>query len=67
MRYTKRIVALLLCFAVLPEKSKREFLMKMNEFLMMSPLQRRRAMQEWQQTADVPPPLDRGVGALKSH
>ncbi len=66
MRYTKRILALLLCFAVLPEKSKREFLLKMNEFMMMSPLQRRRAMQEWQQTTDTKS-LDRSVGVLKSH
>ncbi|WDD95061.1 hypothetical protein Bsp3421_005218 [Burkholderia sp. FERM BP-3421] len=66
MRYTKRILALLLCFAVLPEKSKREFLLKMNEFMVMSPLQRRRAMQEWQQTTDTQS-LDRSVGALKSH
>jgi hypothetical protein len=34
--------------------------------MVMSPLQRRRAMQEWQQTTDTQS-LDRSVGALKSH
>ncbi|WP_407655467.1 hypothetical protein [Burkholderia alba] len=66
MRYTKKILALLLDFAVLPEKSKREFLLKMNEFLMMSPVQRRRAMQEWEGVTDAKP-LESRVGALKSH
>jgi hypothetical protein len=66
MRYTKRILILLVGFALLPEKSKREFLLKMNEFLMMSPLQRRRAMQEWQQTTDRKA-LDPRVRVLETH
>jgi hypothetical protein len=47
-----KVFALLLGFATLPEKSRREFLVKMNEFLIMSPLQRRRAIGEWKQVAD---------------
>ncbi|AXF25293.1 hypothetical protein CUJ89_30845 [Burkholderia pyrrocinia] len=52
MRYTGKVFALLLGFATLPEKSRKEFLVKMNEFLMMSPTQRRRALSEWQQLAE---------------
>ncbi|WP_446901026.1 hypothetical protein [Burkholderia sp. YIM B11467] len=34
-------------FATLSEKSRREFLTMMNEYLLMSPAQRRRAINEW--------------------
>ncbi|ESS38235.1 hypothetical protein P355_5376 [Burkholderia cenocepacia KC-01] len=43
---------LLLGFAILPERSKKDFLTKMNEFLIMSPSQKRRAINEWQQAMD---------------
>lgn len=52
MRHMGKVVVLLLGFATLPEKSKREFLVKMNEFLIMSPIQKRRAISEWKQVAD---------------
>ncbi|PAJ78175.1 hypothetical protein [Burkholderia ubonensis] len=50
MRHAGKIFALLLEFAALPEKSRREFLTVMNEFLLMSPVQRRRALTEWRNT-----------------
>ncbi|WP_419188700.1 hypothetical protein [Burkholderia cepacia] len=34
-------------FSTLSEKSRREFLTMMNEYLLMSPAQRRRAINEW--------------------
>ncbi|MCA8490383.1 hypothetical protein OHZ10_20030 [Burkholderia arboris] len=43
---------MLLEFAALPEKSRREFLTSMNEFLLMSPAQKRRAISEWKSRAD---------------
>ncbi|KWN08604.1 hypothetical protein WM21_29050 [Burkholderia ubonensis] len=52
MRYMTRVFGLLLGFATLPEKSRKDFLTKMNEFLIMSPSQKRRAIIEWQQAAD---------------
>ncbi|WP_323122390.1 hypothetical protein [Burkholderia alba] len=50
MRYTDQVSALLLDFAMLPERARRDFLSRVNEFLIMSPLQKRRVMQEWEQT-----------------
>lgn len=47
-----KVFTLLLGFATLPEKSRREFILKMNEFLIMSPLQKRRVIGEWKQVAD---------------
>ncbi|AOJ64955.1 hypothetical protein WL40_32550 [Burkholderia ubonensis] len=47
MRHVGKVFALLLDFATLSEKSRREFLTMMNEFLVMSPLQKRRAINEW--------------------
>ncbi|KVC69246.1 hypothetical protein WJ47_06225 [Burkholderia ubonensis] len=47
MRHAGKVFALLLDFATLSEKSRREFLTMMNEFLVMSPLQKRRAINEW--------------------
>ncbi|QND98133.1 hypothetical protein SY91_05590 [Burkholderia cenocepacia] len=47
-----RVFRLLLGFAILPERSKKDFLTKMNEFLIMSPSQKRRAINEWQQAMD---------------
>lgn len=47
-----KVFALLLGFATLPEKSKKEFLVKMNEFLIMSPTQKRRAISEWQRMVE---------------
>ncbi|WP_244134880.1 hypothetical protein [Burkholderia sp. BCC0322] len=52
MRHVGKIFALLLDFAALSEKSRREFLTMMNEFLLMSPIQRRRALIEWKNRAD---------------
>jgi len=42
----------LLDFAALSEKSRREFLTMMNEFLLMSPVQRRRTLTEWKTRVD---------------
>ncbi|WP_321959039.1 hypothetical protein [Burkholderia cenocepacia] len=50
-----KVFWLLLGFAALPEKSRRNFLTRLNEFMMMSPSQRRRAIIEWQQEADTNP------------
>ncbi|WP_175002503.1 hypothetical protein [Burkholderia lata] len=47
-----KVFGLLLGFATLPEKSRKDFLTKLNEFMMMSPPQKRRAINEWQQAAD---------------
>ncbi|WP_175818734.1 MULTISPECIES: hypothetical protein [unclassified Burkholderia] len=47
-----KVFGLLLGFATLPEKSRRDFLTKLNEFIMMSPSQKRRAIGEWQHAAD---------------
>ncbi|KAG8150056.1 hypothetical protein [Burkholderia catarinensis] len=52
MRHMTKVVALLLGFATLPEKSRKDFLLRMNEYLIMSPLQRRRVIREWKQVAD---------------
>ncbi|ALK21289.1 hypothetical protein APZ15_26370 [Burkholderia cepacia ATCC 25416] len=52
MRYMGKVFGLLLGFATLPEKSRRDFLTKLNEFMMMSPSQKRRAITEWQHVAD---------------
>ncbi|AOK06873.1 hypothetical protein WI41_03245 [Burkholderia latens] len=52
MRYTGKVFGLLLGFATLPEKSRRDFLTKLNEFMMMSPSQKRRVITEWQHAAD---------------
>ncbi|MDY7804750.1 hypothetical protein [Burkholderia stagnalis] len=49
MRNKKKILNLLLEFASLPEKSRKSFLMEMNEYLMMSHVQRRHAIYEWEQ------------------
>lgn len=56
MRYMGKVFGLLLGFATLPEKSRRDFLTKLNEFMMMSPSQKRRAITEWQHA------IDDGVG-----
>ncbi|WP_423761645.1 hypothetical protein [Burkholderia sp. NLJ2] len=37
----------MLDFATLSERSRKEFLTMMNEYLLMSPAQRRRAINEW--------------------
>lgn len=42
-----KVFVMLLDFATLPEKSRKDFLGRINEFLIMSPLQRRRAISEW--------------------
>lgn len=47
VRHLGKIFALLIEFATLSEKSRREFLTMMNEYLLMSPAQRRRAINEW--------------------
>ncbi|KML50005.1 hypothetical protein VL15_27590 [Burkholderia cepacia] len=47
MRHLGKIFALLIDFSTLSEKSRREFLTMMNEYLLMSPAQRRRAINEW--------------------
>ncbi|RQS19268.1 hypothetical protein DIE03_34875 [Burkholderia sp. Bp8992] len=47
-----KVFRLLLGFATLPEKSRRDFLMQLNEFMMMSPSQKRRIITEWQHAAD---------------
>nr|WP_244137270.1 hypothetical protein [Burkholderia pyrrocinia] len=52
MRHVGKIFALLLDFAALSEKSRREFLTMMNEFLLMSPIQRRRTLVEWKNRVD---------------
>ncbi|AFJ87949.1 hypothetical protein BvRS1_39560 [Burkholderia vietnamiensis] len=51
MRYMGKVFGLLLAFATLPEKSRRDFLTRLNEFMMMSPAQRRRVIAEWQHAA----------------
>nr|WP_241017616.1 hypothetical protein [Burkholderia sp. Ac-20349] len=56
-----KVFALLLEFAVLPEKSRKDFLSRMNEFLIMSPSQKRRAISEWRQVADERGDTDEGV------
>lgn len=48
----EKLLGLLLGFATLPEKSKQEFLARLNAFLMMSPSQRRRVIAEWQDATD---------------
>nr|WP_249744654.1 hypothetical protein [Burkholderia pyrrocinia] len=55
MRHVGKIFALLLDFAALSEKSRREFLTMMNEFLVMSPSQRRRTLVEWKNRVDGNP------------
>ena len=52
MRHLGKVFALLLDFAALSEKSRREFLTMMNEFLLMSPVQRRRTLNEWKNRVD---------------
>nr|WP_249177013.1 hypothetical protein [Burkholderia ambifaria] len=52
VRHVGKIFALLLDFAALSEKSRREFLTMMNEFLLMSPVQRRRTLIEWKHRVD---------------
>jgi hypothetical protein len=52
VRYMGKVFGLLLGFATLPEKSRRDFLTKLNEFMMMSPSQKRRAITEWQHVAE---------------
>ncbi|EKS9798750.1 MULTISPECIES: hypothetical protein [Burkholderia] len=47
-----KVFVMLLDFATLPEKSRKDFLGKINEFLIMSPLQRRRAISEWRQEVE---------------
>ncbi len=47
-----KVFGLLLGFAKLPEKSRRDFLMKLNEFMIMSPSQKRQAVTEWQHATD---------------
>jgi len=52
VRHVGKVFALLLDFAALSEKSRREFLTMMNEFLLMSPVQRRRTLTEWKTRVD---------------
>ena len=52
MRYMVKVFVMLLDFATLPEKSRKEFLGRMNEFLIMSPTQKRRAVSEWKQEVE---------------
>jgi hypothetical protein len=52
VRHTRKVSGLLVGFATLPEKSRRDFLTKLNDFLMMSPSQKRRAIAEWQRLID---------------
>jgi|GEM_PF-1931863 len=57
MRQVGNIFVLLLEFSTLSEKSRREFLTIMNEFLLMSPLQRRRTVIDWKNRVDGNPDL----------
>ena len=52
MRHTGTIFALLLDCSTLSERSRKEFLTMMNEFLLMSPVQRRRVLTEWKNRVD---------------
>ena len=52
MRYMVKVFVMLLDFATLPEKSRKDFLGRMNEFLIMSPTQKRRAVSEWKQEGE---------------
>ncbi|BBA40248.1 MULTISPECIES: hypothetical protein [Burkholderia] len=52
MRYMVKVFVMLLDFATLPEKSRKDFLGRMNEFLIMSPTQKRRAVSEWKQEVE---------------
>ncbi|AIO35068.1 hypothetical protein DM39_4767 [Burkholderia cenocepacia] len=52
VRHMEKVFALLLDFATLPEKSRRDFLARINEFLIMSPLQKRQAIDEWKLVAE---------------
>ncbi|VWC65314.1 hypothetical protein [Burkholderia lata] len=47
-----KVFVMLLDFATLPEKSRKDFLGRMNEFLIMSPLQKRRVISEWKQEVE---------------
>ncbi|MBH9691177.1 hypothetical protein J4M90_38465 [Burkholderia contaminans] len=47
-----KVFVMLLDFATLPEKSRKDFLGRMNEFLIMSPTQKRRAVSEWKQEVE---------------
>jgi hypothetical protein len=58
----KQVFALLLDFATMPEKSRREFLSKVNEFLIMSPSQKRRVLDEWKAIADLSAPRPKDGG-----
>lgn len=57
----RKVFELLLAFATLPVKFRRDFLTKLNEFMMMSPPQKRRAVTEWQQA------VDKGSGEPDEH
>ena len=52
MRYMVKVFVMLLDFATLPEKSRKDFLGRMNELLIMSPTQKRRAVSEWKQEVE---------------
>jgi hypothetical protein len=52
VRYMVKVFVMLLDFATLPEKSRKDFLGRMNEFLIMSPTQKRRAVSEWKQEVE---------------
>lgn len=51
MSHAGKIFALLLDFSTLSERSRRECLTMMNEFLLMSPSRNRRAISEWMDRA----------------
>ncbi|RQR67025.1 hypothetical protein DIE19_03205 [Burkholderia sp. Bp9126] len=52
MCYMAKVFALLLDFATLPEKGRKDFLARVNEYLIMSPAQKRRAIGEWKQVIE---------------
>ena len=51
MRHTGTIFALLLDCSTLSERSRKEFLTMMNEFLLMPPSRYRRAISKWMDRA----------------
>mgnify|MGYP007135621474 CR=1 FL=1 len=52
MRYMVKWIVMLLDSATLPEKSRKDFIGRRKEFLIMSPTQNRRAVREWKQEVE---------------
>ncbi|WP_413226807.1 hypothetical protein [Burkholderia sp. AU38729] len=61
VRYMVKVFVMLLDFATLPEKSRKDFLGRMNEFMIMSPQQKRRAITEWKQVLEERGESDEGT------